>query len=75
MKLTEITSDENWDIMSGTAVDDKEIAISASGMTKIEFDCLILSIQTRLEMQGWIKSYPGLLPNDNFEVRFKLRGR
>lgn len=67
-------SDENWDIMSGNAVEDKrKIAISASGMTKIEFDALISSLQIKLELDGWVKSCSGYKPNDDFEVRFKLK--
>jgi len=67
-------SDENWDIMSGTAVENKrEIVISSSGMTKIEFDALIFLLQVKLELDGWVKSGSGYKPNDDFEVRFKLK--
>ncbi len=72
--MNEKISDESWDIMSGNAVEDKqEITISGSGMTKIEFDNLILSLQIKLELDGWVKSGSGYKPNDDFEVRFKLK--
>jgi len=72
--MKEKMSDDGWDIMSGTEIETKqEIVISASGMTKIEFDSLISLFQIKLELSGWVKSSSGYKPNDDFEVRFKIK--
>jgi hypothetical protein len=70
-----MSNETGWDIMSGNAIEESkvrhELIISSHGMTKSEFDDLVLLFSLACAKNGWVKVFSGLQTNGNYECRFQ----